>query len=379
MPDFCEYVAKPLLRRAGLGIPAGEVATSADEAAAAAERIGPCMVKAQIPAGGRGKAGGIKLARTPGAAREATRSLLDMDFSGRSAKCVLVEELIEIEKEYYAAVTTDPVLRCPVVLFSASGGVEIESVADADPHALRTIPIDIANGLDEFEAAQLLEPILSADEAKAVVEALAKLYRCYRQHDAELLEVNPLAVQPDGKLIALDCKFTMDDAATGRQSELASAAEKESLTKLEAEAAAAGLKFIELEGNVGILANGAGLTMATMDVVERLGGSPANFLEIGGDAYSKAETAWNLLLEQKRVASAVVNFCGAFARTDVMAQGVATAWKSRPPWFPVHFCIHGTGDQEAISLVRRELGIEPFEHMEDAVEAAVNDAEKARK
>ena len=379
MPDFCEYVAKPLLRRAGLGIPAGEVATSADEAAAAAERIGPCMVKAQIPAGGRGKAGGIKLARTPGAAREATRSLLDMDFSGRSAKCVLVEELVEIEKEYYAAVTTDPVLRCPVVLFSASGGVEIESVADADPHALRTIPIDIANGLDEFEAAQLLEPILSADEAKAVVEALAKLYRCYRQHDAELLEVNPLAVQPDGKLIALDCKFTMDDAATGRQSELASAAEKESLTKLEAEAAAAGLKFIELEGNVGILANGAGLTMATMDVVERLGGSPANFLEIGGDAYSKAETAWNLLLEQKRVASAVVNFCGAFARTDVMAQGVATAWKSRPPWFPVHFCIHGTGDQEAISLVRRELGIEPFEHMEDAVEAAVNDAEKARK
>ena len=379
MPDFCEYVAKPLLRCAGLGIPAGEVATSADEAAAAAERIGPCMVKAQIPAGGRGKAGGIKLARTPGAAREATRSLLDMDFSGRSAKCVLVEELIEIEKEYYAAVTTDPVLRCPVVLFSASGGVEIESVADADPHALRTIPIDIANGLDEFEAAQLLEPILSADEAKAVVEALAKLYRCYRQHDAELLEVNPLAVQPDGKLIALDCKFTMDDAATGRQSELASAAEKESLTKLEAEAAAAGLKFIELEGNVGILANGAGLTMATMDVVERLGGSPANFLEIGGDAYSKAETAWNLLLEQKRVASAVVNFCGAFARTDVMAQGVATAWKSRPPWFPVHFCIHGTGDQEAISLVRRELGIEPFEHMEDAVEAAVNDAEKARK
>ena len=379
MPDFCEYVAKPLLRCAGLGIPAGEVATSADEAAAAAERIGPCMVKAQIPAGGRGKAGGIKLARTPGAAREATRSLLDMDFSGRSAKCVLVEELIEIEKEYYAAVTTDPVLRCPVVLFSASGGVEIESMADADPHALRTIPIDIANGLDEFEAAQLLEPILSADEAKAVVEALAKLYRCYRQHDAELLEVNPLAVQPDGKLIALDCKFTMDDAATGRQSELASAAEKESLTKLEAEAAAAGLKFIELEGNVGILANGAGLTMATMDVVERLGGSPANFLEIGGDAYSKAETAWNLLLEQKRVASAVVNFCGAFARTDVMAQGVATAWKSRPPWFPVHFCIHGTGDQEAISLVRRELGIEPFEHMEDAVEAAVNDAEKARK
>ena len=379
MPDFCEYVAKPLLRRAGLRIPAGEVATSADEAAAAAERVGQCMVKAQIPAGGRGKAGGIKLARTPGAAREATRSLLDTDFSGRPAKCVLVEELIEIEKEYYAAVTTDPVLRCPVVLFSASGGVEIESIADADPHALRTIPIDIANGLDEFEAAQLLEPILSAAEAKAVVEALAKLYRCYRQHDAELLEVNPLAVQPDGKLIALDCKFTMDDAATGRQSELASAAEKESLTKLEAEAAAAGLKFIELEGNVGILANGAGLTMATMDVVERLGGSPANFLEIGGDAYSKAETAWNLLLEQKRVAAAVVNFCGAFARTDVMAQGVATAWKSRPPWFPVHFCIHGTGDQEAISLVRRELGIEPFEHMEDAVEAAVNDAEKARK
>ena len=379
MPDFCEHVAKPLLLRAGLRIPAGEVATSADEAAAVAERIGPCMVKAQIPAGGRGKAGGIKLARTPAEAREAARSLLDMDFSGRAAACVLVEELIEIEKEYYAAATLDPVLRCPTILFSASGGVEIESIADADPRALRTIPVDIAKGLDEFEAAQLLEPILSAAEAEAAVEALAKLYRCYRRHDAELLEVNPLAVQPDGKLVALDCKFTMDDAATGRHSELASAAEVESLTELEAEAAAAGLKFIELDGNVGILANGAGLTMATMDVVKRLDGSPANFLEIGGDAYSKAETAWNLLLEQKRLASAVVNFCGAFARTDVMAQGVATAWKSRPPWFPVHFCIHGTGDQEAISLVRRELGIEPFENMEDAVQAAVNDAGKARK
>ena len=379
MADFCEYVAKPLLRRAGLGIPAGEVATSADEAASAAERIGPCMVKAQVPAGGRGKAGGIKLARTPDEAREAARSLLNMPFSGRTATCVLVEELVEIENEYYAAVTVDPVLRCPIALFSVSGGVDIERMADADPGVLRSIPIDIARGLDEFDAARSLNGLCSPDSAKAAAEALAKLYRCYRQHDAELLEVNPLAVRPDGTLIALDCKFTMDDAATGRQPDLAAAAEEENSTELEAEASASGLKLIELEGDVGILANGAGLTMATMDAVKWLGGSPANFLEIGGDAYSKAETAWNLLLKQKRLASAVVNFCGAFARTDVMARGLATAWKLRPPWFPVHFCIHGTGEQEAISLVRRELGIEPFEHMEDAVEAAVSAAEKARK
>ena len=379
MPDFCEHVAKPLLRRAGLRIPAGEVVTSADEAAAAAERIGPCMVKAQVPAGGRGKAGGIKLARTPDEAREAARSLLNMRFSARTATCVLVEELVEVENEYYAAVTVDPVLRCPVVLFSESGGVDIESIADADPGMLRSIPVDIAKGLDEFDAARSLDGLCSPDSAKVVAEALAKLYRCFRQYDAELLEVNPLAVQPDGALIALDCKFTMDDAATGRQPDLAAAAEEENLTELEAEAAASGLKLIELEGDVGILANGAGLTMATMDAVKRLGGSPANFLEIGGDAYSKAETAWQLLLKQKRIASAVVNFCGAFARTDVMARGLATAWKSHPPWFPVHFCIHGTGEQEAISLVRRELGIEPFEHMEDAVKAAVSAAEKARK
>ena len=379
MADFCEYVAKPLLRRAGIAVPAGEVATSGDEAAAAAERIGPCMVKAQVPAGGRGKAGGIKVARTPDEAREAAVSLLGMRFSGRTATCVLVEELVEIENEYYAAVTVDPVLRCPVALFSVSGGVDIERMADADPGVLRSIPIDIARGLDEFDAARSLDGLCSPDSAKAAAEALAKLYRCYRRHDAELLEVNPLAVRPDGALIALDCKFTMDDAATGRQPDLAAAAEGEALTELEAEAAASGLKLIELEGDVGILANGAGLTMATMDAVKRLGGSPANFLEIGGDAYSKAGTAWNLLLKRKRLASAVVNFCGAFARTDVMARGLATAWKSRPPWFPVHFCIHGTGEQEAISLVRRELGIEPFEHMEDAVGAAVSAAEKARK
>ena len=379
MPDFCEYVAKPLLRRAGIEVPAGEVAFSAEEAAAAAERIGPCMVKAQVPAGGRGKAGGIKVARTPDEAREAAASLLGMRFSGRAAKCVLVEELVETEREYYASVTVDPVLRCPVVLFSASGGVDIESTADADPRMLRRIPVDISEGFDEPDAARSLDGLCPSDSAKVAAEALAKLYRCYRRYDAELLEVNPLAVQPDGMLIALDCKFTMDDAATGRQPDLAAAAEEETLTELEAEAAASGLRLIELEGDVGILANGAGLTMATMDAVKRFGGSPANFLEIGGDAYSKAGTAWNLLLKQKRLASAVVNFCGAFARTDVMASGLATAWKLRPPWFPVHFCIHGTGEQEAISLVRRELGIEPFEHMEDAVEAAVSAAEKARK
>ena len=212
------------------------------------------------------------------------------------------------------------------------------------------------------------------DMAEEVADTLVQLYRAYRTHDAELLEINPLVLTRDRRVVALDCKFTMDDASAGRNPAVADQAAAEKLTSLEARAQAAGLKYIELGGSVGVLANGAGLTMTTMDAITHFGGAPANFMEIGGEAYTKAKTALEILLTNPNIRSLLVNFCGAFARTDVMAEGVVNAWKELNPTIPVFFTIHGTGEDDAIALVRRELGIEPYDLMDDAVRAAVQAA-----
>jgi succinyl-CoA synthetase beta subunit len=217
-------------------------------------------------------------------------------------------------------------------------------------------------------------PDLGPAETK-IMQILKRLYTAYRKFDAELLEVNPLAVLGDGRVVALDCKFTLDDAAIYRQPELAKAGAACSMTALEKRGAENGLKLIQLDGNVGVLANGAGLTMTTMDVIRHYGGKPANFLEIGGEAYTKSEIALDLVLSNPGVKSLVINFCGAFARTDVMAEGVVRAWHKLAPQVPVFFSIHGTGEKEAVALVRDELGVEPYDFMEDAIQAAVKAAQ----
>jgi len=190
-----------------------------------------------------------------------------------------------------------------------------------------------------------------------------------------LLEINPLALLEDGRVVALDCKFALDDSSVYRQPEIAKAGAPAAMTALEKRGADAGLKLIQLDGNVGVLANGAGLTMTTMDVIRHYGGRPANFLEIGGEAYTKSEIALDLVLSNPGVKSLVINFCGAFARTDVMAEGVVKAWHKLKPKVPVFFSIHGTGEEEAVKLVRGELGIEPYDFMEDAIQAAVKAAQ----
>jgi succinyl-CoA synthetase beta subunit len=211
--------------------------------------------------------------------------------------------------------------------------------------------------------------------APKIVVILEKLYAAYRANDAELLEINPLALLADGRVVALDCKFVLDDAALYRQAEIAKGGAPGVMTALEQRGADNGLKLIQLDGNVGVLANGAGLTMTTMDVIRHFGGRPANFLEIGGEAYTKSEIALDLVLSNPGVKSLVVNFCGAFARTDVMADGVVKAWRKLRPTVPVFFSIHGTGEDEAVALVRGGLGIEPYDVMEDAIQAAVKAAQ----
>ncbi|MEL7302874.1 MAG: ATP-grasp domain-containing protein [Pseudomonadota bacterium] len=369
--DFVEHAAKDALRRFDVPVPRGAVARTADEAAARASEIGACVIKAQVPIGKRGKAGGIKLAASPDEARDHAAQILGMEIGGFRTDAVLVEAQTAIDKELYAAVVNDSASKGPMLLFSTMGGMDVEEAAERDPNAMRHEPIAITDGLDEATVARAISGLGLDAQATALTATLLNLYRAYRALDAELLEINPLAITADGDVIALDCKLTIDDAAAPRQEEMAALAADEQLTDIERKAADAGLKYIALDGSVGVLANGAGLTMTTMDVIAHYGGRPANFLEIGGEAYTKATVALSILLENPNIKSLLVNFCGAFARTDVMAEGVVTAWKELNPDIPVFFTIHGTGEDEAIALVERELGITPFDLMDDAVKAAV--------
>ncbi|MFZ4806776.1 MAG: succinate--CoA ligase subunit beta [Hyphomicrobiaceae bacterium] len=371
--NFVEYAGKALLRRVGIATPRGALAATPAEAERIAIDLGPCVVKAQVPTGKRGKAGGIKRAATPAEAIVQAHAILGMEIDGHKVETVLVEEQVAIAQELYAAVLNDPETASPLILVSAEGGMDIEEIAAEHPGALIRIAVDIRQGADPASLLDALPPAFPADRVTLAAE-LAKLYRAYRESDAELVEVNPLVVTKDGQLLALDCKLTIDDSALARQRDLAAQGSPDLLTKLEGEAQALGLKFIELDGEVGVLANGAGLTMTTMDAIRHFGGRPANFLEIGGESYTKATPALRLVLANPRVKALLVNFCGAFARTDVMAEGVVKAWEELKPSIPVVFTIHGTGEDEAIALVRSRLGIEPYDLMDDAVKAAVTAA-----
>jgi succinyl-CoA synthetase beta subunit len=368
--NFEEHVGKSLLAAAGIEVPEGEVATSAETAAGIAARLGPCVVKAQVAAGGRGKAGGIRTADNPKAARAAADALLSASIGGHPVERVLVERRVAIARELYAAILMDAESQGPLILVSARGGMKVEEIADRHPGSLIRFPVDIRKAIEAPEVAARLPAELPQETA----DLLARLYEIFARNDAELLEVNPLALTESGRLVALDCKLVLDDAATPRRPELAALGTPEPKTSLEAQAAEHGLKFIELDGNVGVLANGAGLTMTTMDAIRHYGGAPANFLEIGGEAYRLARPALEIVLASPRVRSLVVNFCGAFARTDVMTEGVVEAWQQLRPGVPVFFSIHGTGEDEAIAQVRERLGIEPFDLMDDAVKAAVEAA-----
>jgi len=351
-------------------VPRGILCASTAAAGKAAAEIGPCVVKAQVPAGKRGKAGGIKRADTPAEAEEAAAQILGMRIGDFIVQRLLVEEQANIVREFYAAVLHDANARKPPILFSTEGGMDIEEIAAAKPNAIRRLLVDIDGAPPAEDISGMLAGLDLGVAQAEVAAVLAKLHAAYRARDAELLEINPLALLADGRVVALDCKFVLDDAAIDRQSGIAAAGADGAMTDLERRGHDAGLKLIQLDGSVGVLANGAGLTMTTMDVIRHYGGRPANFFEIGGEAYTKAEIALDLVLSNPGVKSLVINFCGAFARTDMMADGVVKAWAKLEPTVPAFFSIHGTGEAEAVALVRSALGIEPYDFMEDAVQAA---------
>lgn len=369
--DFEEYAAKPLLAAAGIAVPYSALATTPDAAADVAAHIGPCVVKAQVPTGKRGKAGGIKLAATPDEARAAAEAIIGMTIGIHTVEKVLVEAQVDIGTEYYAAVMNDQASKGPLIMFSTEGGMDIEEVAADHPDKLVRLTVDIRKGVTGAAIDAMLAPLGLGDRQAATSAALEKLYQVYAENDGELVEINPLVVTGAGDIVALDCKFTLEDSGAARHGELREKAAPEKLTALEEQAQAAGLKYIDLDGDVGILANGAGLTMTTMDMVRYYGGQPANFLEIGGEAYTLGKPALELVMANRKIKSLLVNFCGAFARTDVMAEGIVNAWLELKPDLPVFFSIHGTGDVEAVAMVRDRLGMEPYDKMDDAVKAAV--------
>ena len=369
--NFEEHAAKPLLAAEGISVPLARLVDSADAAQQAASQLGPVVVKAQVPTGKRGKAGGVKPANSAQQAREAASQILGMDIAGHRVERVLIERQCAIAREYYAAILNDPASKGPLVLFSPHGGMDIEEIAATHPDAIYRSPVDIRKGFAKTDAVRMLEGAVIEPSIEAVGEVLVQLYHTYRKNDAELVEINPLVVTTSGALSALDCKFVLDDSSIKRQATLAESGVPESLSPMEAEAKRLGFKYIELDGEVGVLANGAGLTMTTMDVVAHYGARPANFLEIGGDAYTLAKPALSLLLGNPNIKSLVVNFCGAFARTDVMVEGVVGAWNELKPDLPIFFCVHGTGEKEAVAMLKNELGIEPFDTMDQAIEAAI--------
>ena len=375
--NFEEYAAKPLLAKAGIAIPEGRVATSVEESSDAAEALGKVVVKAQVPTGKRGKAGGIKTADNATEAADAATAILGMTIGGSVVEKVLIEQRAPIKQEYYAAILNDADSKGPLLMFSDQGGMDIEEIAQSQPETLLHHAIDVRQGLAAADAEKLVAKLVDADIAAGVGELLSKLYQAYADNDAELMEINPLAVLDDHSLMALDCKFVLDDSAIKRQQELAKSGTPEKLTGRELAAQELDLKYIDLDGSIGLLANGAGLTMTTMDVITHYEGLPANFLEIGGEAYTKATEALKLMIDNDKIKSLVVNFCGAFARTDVMTEGVINAWQELKPDIPVFFSIHGTGSVEARSMLQERLGMTSFETMDEAIQAAIAAANKA--
>ncbi len=369
--NFEEFAAKPLLAKAGIRIPGAQVAYTAEEAAAAGEKLGAVVVKAQVPTGKRGKAGGIIVADSAEETKAAAEKILGMDIAGHTVEKVLVEQRAPIANEFYAAILNDAKSKGPLLMFSDQGGMDIEEIAESQPERLRQTAIDVRHGLSADAAKDLVTPLVDASLVDELSGLLVNLYKAYADNDAELMEINPLAVLDDNSLMALDCKFTLDDSAIKRQQQLAESGTPEKLTGRELAAQDLDLKYIDLDGSVGVLANGAGLTMTTMDVITHYEGSPANFLEIGGEAYTKATEALKLMLGNDKIKSLVVNFCGAFARTDVMTEGVINAWQELTPDIPVFFSIHGTGSVEARQMLKDRLGMDSYETMDEAIQAAI--------
>ncbi len=378
-----EYQAKEIFRRFGVPTPRGEMVTSPDQARAVAERLGTkiVVVKAQIHAGGRGKGGGVKLAKSPTEAGELAKSILGMNLitpqtgpGGRIVRRLLVEEGLDIKRELYLSILVDRAVAAPVIMASQAGGMEIEEVAHSNPEAILRETISPATGLQPYHARKVAFGLgLTGDAANAATPFLQALYRTFLETDASLVEINPLVVTGDGRLVALDAKMTFDDNALYRHKELAELRDINEEDPLEVEASNYKLNYIKLEGNVGCMVNGAGLAMGTMDIIKLSGGSPANFLDVGGGANAEqVKNAFKILVSDKNVKGVFINIFGGILRCDVLATGVVAAAKELNLKIPVVIRMEGTNVEKGQEILRESgLGLTVAKGMKDGAEKIV--------
>jgi succinyl-CoA synthetase beta subunit len=348
-----EYMGKDLLREAGVPVPAGAVAETPEGALEIAREMGPVAVKAQVLVGGRGKAGGIKLANTPEEAREAASQILGMDLKGLTVHKVLVEEQQKIAKEYYAGITLDRSQHRFILMFSAMGGVDIEDVAANHPDAIIRTWIDPAYGLQAWQVNEaMFKAGVEPSAMKDIRTILLGLYDVMVENDAMLAEINPLAITEDGRAIVADAKFDMDDAAVFRHPEFAQYGLEATTDPIEAYAAEKGLTYVRLDGDVGIIGNGAGLVMMTLDVVKSAGGQPANFLDIGGGARAEViRNAIEVVLKDPHVRGIVINVFGGITRGDEVAKGLLEAAMSLDLHVPIAIRLAGTNEEEGRKIL----------------------------
>jgi len=354
--DLFEYQGKQYFARFGIPVSAGGVADTVDEAVAEADKAGyPVVVKAQVQVGGRGKAGGVKLAENSDEVRHHAGNILGLDIKGHVVRRLWVEHASDISKEYYASFTLDRGAKKYLAMVSAKGGVEIEAVADEDPDAIARLYIDPSIGFVEADARGLVERAGLDEEAHdGAVAILLELYRCYVEGDADLVEINPLILTPAGQVHALDAKVTLDDNAAYRHPEWADFADDEELDAREKLAKEKGLNYIGLSGSVGIIANGAGLAMSTCDVVNQVGGKPANFLDIGGGANAEVmANALEVINSDPNVRAIFINIFGGITRGEEVAQGIVTALERVDIKAPMVIRLDGTNAEEGRDILKQ--------------------------
>jgi succinyl-CoA synthetase beta subunit len=352
--DLLEYQGKQLFARHGVPVPDGKPATSVDEAIAAADEIGyPCVVKAQVLIGGRGKAGGIKVVKDRDEARAAAEAILGMDIRGHTVHEVWVEAASDIAEEYYASIVFDRSAKAPLMLLSTQGGMDIEEVAERDPNAIARLHVDPLIGFQGFHGRRLaFEAGVADDVVRPVGALLAKLYDAFVAEEAMLVEVNPLVVLSDRSVKALDAKVTLDDNSFYRHPDNAALRNPGAEDPQEQMAKERGLTYVKLDGDIGILGNGAGLVMSTLDVVSQAGGAPANFLDAGGGSKAEAITqAVEVILSDPKVKAVLFNIFGGITRCDEIARGLIEAFAQIKPSVPFVVRLDGTNDKEGRQLL----------------------------
>ena len=348
--DLYEYQGKQLFARFGIPVSDGRLATTPEEARAAAEEIGgPVVVKAQVLTGGRGKAGGVKLAKDPAEAQARAHDILGLDINGHIVRRIWIEQASDIAKEYYLSITFDRGTKQPLLMLTTEGGVEIEQVVEESPDALARLHVDPLEGFQPYQARRLIygAGIDDPGEQKQLLGIIEKLYQCFVESDAMLTEINPLIVTPDGEVRALDSKFTVDDSALFRHPDIAEMRDVEAADPHERLAREKGVTYVKLDGNVGILGNGAGLSMSTVDVVVVAGGRPANFCDLGGggDAQGVVD-ALEVITSDSQVRSIFFNIFGGITRCDEVARGILAALDRMAISQPIVVRLDGTNAEE---------------------------------